>query len=180
MSINTESGTVPEVGTYPKVWKTLPLAENGKAPQKGSHGHKDAKHDCSIPDGCNVGLATGSRFRLFILNFDGADGSRTLDYLRRRCGELPKTLAVDTPHGLHIYFKIPVGYRVHSVMRHLPGLDVLSDNRYAVIPPSKVDGKSDEWRVHRPHHDLVDVAPQHEQRCKGLRRRSEQRAGNHL
>ena len=90
------------------------------------------------PDG-NIGIATGRESGIVVLDVDvgpGKDGMASLAELEQEIGGLPETLTVRTGSGgLHFYFVAPdeglegrIGFR--------PGLDVLSEKRYVVAPPS--------------------------------------------
>jgi hypothetical protein len=87
----------------------------------------------------NVGVATGGW--LVVLDLDvkgGAAGLATLAALEREHGQLPATVAVDTPTGgRHIYFRLPAGIRAKcSVSRIGPGVDVRGEGGFVVAPPS--------------------------------------------
>lgn len=87
----------------------------------------------------NVGVATGGW--LVVLDLDvkaEADGLATVAVLEREHGQLPATVAVETPTGgLHLYFRLPAGRRARcSVSRIGPGVDVRGDGGMVVAPPS--------------------------------------------
>lgn len=142
----------------PLGWRVIPLQAGTKIPLPGSHGVHDAAVDVQLPPDCNIGLATGAKSGLFVLDFDCEKGIRTCDYLRRRCGELPKTPSVYTLNGgLHIYFRVPLFTRVASPVGLLPAMDVRGDGVYVVIPPSRLDKRSYEWRVSPAEADLAEL-----------------------
>ncbi len=99
-----------------------------------------------VPPGFGVGLATGARSDVIVIDLDrkgGVDGLAAL----RALGEVPDTLAVATPTGgFHLYFKHP-GFRIGNSASVIgPGIDVRGDGGYVVLPPSphKVGGHY-EW-----------------------------------
>lgn len=103
----------------------------------------------------NVGIATGKRSCLLVLDVDpdkgGDDSLRTLD---ARYGPLPQTVEVLTGNGgRHLYFQHP-GYLIANSAGKLgPGLDIRTDGGQVVAPPSihPKTGKSYEWEVaHHP------------------------------
>src|SRR4051812_47708370 len=49
----------------------------------------------------NIGLVTGKRSGLLVLDIDGAAGRTTLENLCRNNDELPQTLAATTGRGIH-------------------------------------------------------------------------------
>lgn len=86
----------------------------------------------------NVGIATGERSGVWVLDIDPRHGGDVaLDELLERHGRLPDTVEVLTGGGgRHIYFRRP-GTRVACSTGKLgPGLDVKGDGGYVVAPPS--------------------------------------------
>lgn len=84
--------------------------------------------------GANVGIRTGARSGLVVLDADGPEGLASLAAL-----DPPLTYTVRTPSGgLHAYFRLPHGVRVPNSVRKLgPGLDVRGDGGQVVAPPSR-------------------------------------------
>lgn len=106
------------------------------------------------PD-ANIGIATGPRSRLFVLDIDGNEGQASLRALEAQ-QRLPKTLSVLTGRrgadgkreGYHLYFDWPAGARLrNSVPRGIgKGLDARGDGCYVVAPPSvHASGLHYEW-----------------------------------
>lgn len=118
----------------------------------------DAPVQVPIPEGYNIGLATGSRSgNVLVLDIDtkGEDGYATLALLAP--GDLPTTLAARTPSGgAHLYFRLPRGVRIKNSVRKLgPGLDIRAEGGFVVIPPSlHRSGGRYEWVE-----PLADIAP---------------------
>ena len=53
----------------------------------------------------NIGIATGRVSDIFVLDVDGDVGKASLKKLKARHGSLPKTVAVKTGRGRHLYFR---------------------------------------------------------------------------
>lgn len=108
-------------GKHPAVrWSKLAAGEQIPAPP--DHG---------------IGLATGERSGIFVLDLDLKDGKNGLAALEA-LGPVPQTLVVQTPTGgFHLYFTHP-GFRVRNSVSALgPGIDVRGDGGYVVMPPSR-------------------------------------------
>jgi putative DNA primase/helicase len=89
-----------------------------------------------MPD-ANIGIATGERSKLVVLDVDGPTGEATLANLERSHGPLPPTWEIKTGKGRHLYFRYPETVeRVKSVARKTLGLDVRADGGYVIAPPS--------------------------------------------
>ena len=133
----------------------LPLQPRGKAPSTAT-GVKQATTDASTVDAwwtaaptMNVGVATGSRSGIFVVDIDEEAGEQALRELERANGELPATVEAITGKGRHVYFRLgdgdPVG---NSVSKLGPGLDIRGDEGYVVAPPSiHPSGRKYEWSV---------------------------------
>jgi hypothetical protein len=137
----------------------------GKHPRT-QHGHLDATCTESAvrqwwgrwPD-ANVGIATGAKSGLIILDVDPRHGGdETLAEWVRVHGELPNTVEVCTGGGgRHIYFAHLRGH-VRS-LGLAPGVDVKADGGYVVAPPSlHASGRRYAWEV-SSHPDDTGLAP---------------------
>lgn len=89
----------------------------------------------------NIGIRTGSKSGIFVVDVDCADdkpGFETLRELENSHGELPPTWQVKTGSGgLHIYFQMPTGVSIKSGTNVLgPGMDVRGEGGYVIAPPS--------------------------------------------
>lgn len=96
----------------------------------------------------NVGIVTGRRSGLVVLDIDsknGKDGPRSLQLLENEIGALPSTLEARTPHGRHLYFAETDIHIPNSVSRLGIGIDVKGENGYVVAPPSTINGMSYQW-----------------------------------
>ena len=125
-------------------WSVFPLAPRSKEPLKGSHGYKDATTDPAVvaqwwqrtPE-ANIGLAPGAS-SLTILDIDPRhNGHLTLTDLEAQYGRLPDTVeGITGGGGRHVFFQRP-GTPIHTGSGALgPGLDILLNSPYAVLPPS--------------------------------------------
>src|SRR6185503_11097147 len=91
-----------------------------------------------------IGLVTGRVSRLAVLDFDSHD---LFADFRRRFPDLLETRTVQSAgRGLpHLYFHVPSHLRLASQKRQ--GVDLLSDGRYVVAPPSTINGQA--YRITR-------------------------------
>ncbi|MFB6355493.1 MAG: bifunctional DNA primase/polymerase [bacterium] len=89
----------------------------------------------------NIGIATGQKAGLLVLDIDGEQGQQTYEQLP---APKPPTVSVQTPNGLHYWYrydqtehgKITIGKNVW------PGVDFRCNGGYAVAPGSRtVDGE---------------------------------------
>jgi len=137
-----------------KGWPIIPLSE--KLPCiKGGHGYKDGTTDEAqikewwkqYPD-ANIGIVTGKRSGLLVLDIDikkGKRGDESLRALEAEHGALPQTLKSQTASGgWHFVFRMPnVKMKSRNGVRE--GIDLLADGKYFVAPPSTIDGKAYQW-----------------------------------
>lgn len=103
----------------------------------------------------NVGLATGGRSGLFVIDVDGPAGDLSLKALELRHGPLPATLTATsgrTDGGRHLYFRAPAGHVTNKVDALGVGVDVRGDGGYVILPPSThASGRSYVWvGAHEP------------------------------
>jgi putative DNA primase/helicase len=109
----------------------------------------------------NVGLPTGARNDIVVLDVDpGRGGRESLRRLQERYGPLPTTVVHLTGGGgEHLLFRHP-GRRVPSACDALgPGIDVRADGGLIVAPPS-LHASGKEYTSHPAYGlGLVDVAP---------------------
>ena len=88
----------------------------------------------------NVGVPTGQRSGLLVLDVDPRDGGfESLAALERRNGPLPETAKARTGGGgVHVFFRYPAGETVRNSAGALgTGLDVRGEGGYVVVPPSR-------------------------------------------
>jgi hypothetical protein len=134
----------------------FPLAAGSKAPPRGTHGHLDASHEVDVVRAWwskhpkrNIGVATGSRSKISVLDVDPQHrGDKSLLALTRSHGPLPPTISVETPSGgCHFWFRWPADAEIrNSTSKIGPGLDVRGEGGAVVCPPSVLaDGRRYRW-----------------------------------
>jgi hypothetical protein len=139
----------------------FPCEPKGKAPLTGG-GFWDATTDAerarswwSRSPRANVGVPTGRRSGLLVLDVDPDDGGlESLASLERWGGPLPRTARSKTGGGgLHVYFRYPSGPGAEEVRNSASwlgaGLDVRGEGGYVVVPPSATVGPY-EWLDRSP------------------------------
>jgi hypothetical protein len=112
--------------------------------------------------GCNVGVVTGARSGVFVLDVDrkAVDGLATLAELQQRHGQLPATWRTETPSGgLHEWFAYPENRRISNRAGFAPGLDIRASGGFVVAPPSVVAGRPYRWAM-PPDRETLAEAPQ--------------------
>ncbi len=135
----------------------FPLAPGAKIPVKGTHGCRGATQDLDVVrawwakwPGANIGIATGARSGLWVLDIDPRHGgAAALTALESAHGPVPATIQSTTPSGgRHLYWRWPAdGPEIrNSTGRIGPGLDVLAEGGSVVAPPSiRADGQRYAW-----------------------------------
>ena len=135
----------------------FPLAPGAKIPVKGTHGCRGATQDLDVVrawwakwPGANIGIATGARSGLWVLDIDPRHGgAAALTALESAHGPVPATIQSTTPSGgRHLYWRWPAdGPEIrNSTGRIGPGLDVLAEGGSVVAPPSiRADGRRYAW-----------------------------------
>ena len=124
----------------------------GKHPRT-LHGLKDATTDelriqewwSQWPD-ANVGIVTGTRSGLVVLDIDRRNGGDdSLADLERAHGSLPKTIqSLTGGGGQHYFFEHPGGSIKSRPIAE--GVDIKADGGYVVAPPSgHISGRTYEW-----------------------------------
>jgi hypothetical protein len=100
------------------------------------------------PD-ANIGIVTGERSGLVVLDVDVATGGlESFEELKSCISDWPDTLMVRTGSGgLHVYFRMWDGIRIgNSVSKLAPGLDIRGEGGFVVAPPSlHASGNRYEW-----------------------------------
>lgn len=95
----------------------------------------------------NIGLATGEKSGVFVIDVDGPEGERSLTELQHHNDALPRTLQARTGRGRHLFFAMPAGVVIPSkanVLGHK--VDIRGDGGYVILPPSAhVSGVQYEW-----------------------------------
>jgi hypothetical protein len=88
-----------------------------------------------MEEGVNDGVPTGERNQIVVVDVDEKGIGRELFKMRRR---IIKTI-VETPHGVHFFFKHP-GVHVHNAVKaRMSGIpvDIRGDGGYVIFPPSQ-------------------------------------------
>jgi Bifunctional DNA primase/polymerase, N-terminal len=94
----------------------------------------------------NVGVRTGSRSGLVVLDVDGEAGAASLRSLVARHGRFAAVWVRTGSGGWHAYFSRPEHEVRNSTGRLGPGLDVRGDGGYVVAPPSlHASGRRYRW-----------------------------------
>ena len=127
-------------------WPVFPLVPGTKDPFKGSHCFKDATLNAnSIEEWwhqeplANIGVATGRRAGLLVIDVDPRKTTGWLDSLREL--ELPQTFTVRTcSGGWHLYFSFSGDQRITVGADLLPGIDWRANGGYVVAVGSVVNG----------------------------------------
>jgi hypothetical protein len=92
----------------------------------------------NVPTPPNIGLLTGDKSGLFVLDVDGPDGFESLAELETRYGATGCGCMARTPSGgLHLYFKMPNFDLRNSARTLAPGLDIRANGGYVLAPPSR-------------------------------------------
>ncbi len=147
----------------------LPLKPRSKAPAT-SHGKKDATSNLEQvaawfpPDtNRNVGILTGERSRLLVLDIDPRNGGESsFDRFERTYGPLPATKrAITGGGGFHLFFRLPegaTGLGDRPGVAGYDGLDIKCDGYVVAAPSVHPDtGKAYAWDTDVPIAD----APEH-------------------
>jgi hypothetical protein len=88
---------------------------------------------------CNIGLVTGSRSNLVVLDIDNkqaANGFASLEQITSKIGPLPKTAIQRTGNGQHYFYQCNGNEIRNSAGRIAPGIDVRGEGGYIVASPS--------------------------------------------
>jgi hypothetical protein len=140
----------------------FPCRTLGKAPLT-ANGHLDATREERLVKAwwgrwpfANVGVPTGKKSSLLVLDVDPEDGGLdSLKELEHAGGKAPKTARARTGGGgLHLYFRYPLPSQAvtpdgtaevrNSTSLLGPGLDVRAEGGYVVVPPSRTEAAY-EW-----------------------------------
>lgn len=107
------------------------------------HGHNDATTDLDVIDkwwqdkpDANIGIATGHKSRLWVLDLDGPDAQQWWAGLATDHGGEPDTFTVSTPRGRHLYFTTDRNDLKSTTSKLAPGVDTRAEGGYVVAAPS--------------------------------------------
>jgi putative DNA primase/helicase len=99
-----------------------------------------------------IGVPTGKRIGLFVVDLDPRDGE-CIDEVRARLeaavGPLPPCpISVTQSGGWHLWFRNPGGDLPKNSAARIPGVDWRGEGGYVIVPPSTMsDGKAYSWLV---------------------------------
>jgi hypothetical protein len=81
----------------------------------------------------NIGIVTGSRSGIVVIDIDGAKGIESAEGL-----DIPKkdSPTATTGKGYHVYCAYPDGYVIDNGVGVYPGIDIRGNGGYVVAPPS--------------------------------------------
>ncbi len=123
-------------------WAVFPLRPKSKEPLvSGAYKAATAELDqveawwTQWPD-ANIGLATGERSGVWVLDIDGPEGEASFAQLEAEHGTLPVTWRASTGKGHHLYWQCRVGQDPGRRIGVRPGLDFIGGAGYLVLPPS--------------------------------------------
>ncbi len=143
-------------------FSVIPFCKDRKAPAlEAGEIHTYRKAPASVPrlrqwfveQGYNVGVITGARWGLLVMDVDGKEGLRSL---RGRAN--PPTPRVITRRGYHSWLRY-TGPPLKTSIKALPGVDLLADGHQVLAPPSvHPDGAVYAWQDQLSLAD-VDLAP---------------------
>jgi replicative DNA helicase len=156
------------LGYATRGWHVLPIRKGEKRPPMESWQHAATDDPDKIRNWygglyreCGVGIATGHRSGIFVLDVDVSDGKHgddTLAELVAEHGPLPDTVrAITGSGGGHIYFNLPPGVdiRNNASTRLGPGLDIRGEGGQVVAAPTvHPNGKRYEWETDCSPDDL--------------------------
>jgi len=146
-----------------KGWSVFPLAPRQKIPACAG-GFLASSLDVDVVDklwanriDCNIGIATGERSGLFVLDIDGPAGEESLKALQEKYGSLPATRISYTGKGRHILFQMPHTPIRNSAGKLGKGLDIRANGGYIVAPPSiHPNGSIYQWSGDDPVSDAPE------------------------
>jgi putative DNA primase/helicase len=131
-------------------WPVFPLVAGGKVPliarDRGGRGCHDATLDLNRIEHwwiqepqANIGIATGGRSSLLVIDVDVKDGRDGINSVQAL--ETPRTFTVRTASGgYHLYFLMPPDAPVSIGQGLLPGVDWRGTGGYVLAAGSIVNG----------------------------------------
>ncbi len=142
-------------------WKIFALQPGTRIPFEGSHGVHDATDDADLIDqwdrrapNSNISVHTG-KSGLVVIDIDNKqvldkkgvmkpNGFVLIDQLRREGKTFPKTAYVKTRSGgNHLYYRVSKPFPSQHKKKLGPGVELLTGNFGAILPPSTIDGARD-------------------------------------
>jgi len=137
-------------------WKIFPLLAGSRIPFKGSHGVRDATDDANTIDtwdrrdpNSNISVHPG-KSGLVVVDIDnkplpGKPNGFVLANQLAESGKIfPQTAHVRTRSGgLHLYYRVLKPFPSLHKKRLGPGIDLLTGDVGAILPPSTIDAARD-------------------------------------
>jgi len=124
-----------------KGFPVIPIAADSKKPlvawkeyQKRKPTENEVKSFCKRYPNADIGIVTGKRHNLFVLDCDSQEAYESLQALLPDSLTLP---VVKTPRGYHLYFSYPKNIDLTVGVNIMPGVDYRGDGGYVIAPPSK-------------------------------------------
>lgn len=97
----------------------------------------------------NIGILTGEKSGVLVLDIDSATGGRSFQFLMRLCPDIEISIAAKTGKGFHLYFAY-AEEEMKNKQGILPNIDIRGDGGYVVAPPSlHHSGKKYRWEDNR-------------------------------
>jgi hypothetical protein len=121
---------IPLSGKKPliKAWPTLYNDRNTSARNIETEFLHNGKTICFSNN--NIGILTGAISNTIVIDLDSEEA---VEWIKQQ-GNLPRTWLAKTNRGYHVYFNYHEG--INSIKLH-EKIDILSDRRFVVAPPSK-------------------------------------------
>jgi len=124
-----------------KGFPVIPIAADSKKPlvawkeyQKRKPTENEVKSFCKRYPNADIGIVTGKRHNLFVLDCDSQEAYESLQALLPDSLTLP---VVKTPRGYHLYFSYPKNIDLTVGVDIMQGVDYRGDGGYVIAPPSK-------------------------------------------
>ena len=157
------------IGYQRRGWSVIPLQPRGKKPllsswkefQVSAATPEEIREWWTVHPNANVGVVTGSVSRLLVLDLDGPAAATLL----RAHVPLPRTGAVRTAKGYHLYFShssADIGNATALLAEGGSAVDVRGEGGYVVAPPSVHEsGRVYGWVV--PPEEIIPLPPELEE-----------------
>jgi Bifunctional DNA primase/polymerase, N-terminal/CHC2 zinc finger len=118
------SGKIPLIKSWPSLYQNQEIKESDIHKGLYLNGKIFSFHNN------NIGILTGAISNTIVIDLDSHEA---VSWLKKQ-GEIPKTWLAKTHRGYHIYFNYHEG--ISSTKIHQK-IDILSDRKFVVAPPSK-------------------------------------------
>jgi Bifunctional DNA primase/polymerase, N-terminal len=98
----------------------------------------------------NIGIATGVKSGIWVLDIDGGEGEAALHKLEQQYGPTPNSVeAISGGSGRHLFFKLPPDRTIrNSIGKVAEHVDVRASGGYVIVAPSlHPSGRRYRWSV---------------------------------